>query len=81
MKRQPSKRQGLKLLPTFFEKEQSDDEDFKVTLCKSPYITYNNEDSVVLTSPTFGDKIKVVKPQVRFGSSIYSLGELQIVEK
>ena len=71
VKRQPSKRHGLKgVLPTFIEKDHSDDDDFKVKSSKSPYISYNNEDSVVLTSPTFGDKIKVFKPQVRFGSSI-----------
>lgn len=47
----------------------------------NPLITYGEHNTVMLTSPTFGDTIKIRNPQVKFGSSKNALRELKHIEE
>lgn len=49
---------------------------------KGPFFSYNpKEDVATLTSPTFGDQIRIKSPSVKFGSSRNALKDLKHVEE
>lgn len=61
--------------------EDDSDNDRVVETKENPYIVRDEETkSVYLTSPTFGDKIQIYNPQVRFGTSVNAMKDLKHVE-
>lgn len=90
--RQPTtSRKSSKLqVPTIIEElmdaqmsSEDDDEDGIESIemgHNSEFISFTKDNSVLLTSPTFGDKIKIKDPKVKFGSSRNALRELKHIE-
>lgn len=63
------------------EDESNEDDEDAVVDGVSPYIEKDERGNVLLTSPTFGNKISIRRPVVRFGSSKNALKELKHVEE